>query len=123
VSEQSLYDLLGGYNGVAAFVNDLFPRVKADPEIGRFWRYRGDDGLEREKQLTIDYLCSCSGGQMHYRGREMKLTHQGMGVTENDWATFMRLTGECMLSMDIPKELRNAVTDFMESLKAEIILP
>lgn len=123
MSKQSLYDLLGGYDGVAAFVNDLFPRVQADPEIGRFWLYRGNNGLEREKQLTIDYLCSRSGGQMHYCGRDMRLAHQGMGVTDNDWATFMRLTGECMLSLNVPKELRGAITDFMGSLKADMILP
>lgn len=46
-------------------------------KTGRFWANRGDDGIEREKQLLIDYLCSNAGGPVYYTGRDMKLTHAG----------------------------------------------
>ncbi len=56
--EQTLYERLGGYDAVAAVCEDLLQRLHADPQLGRFWEHRGTDGLEREKQLLIDFLCN-----------------------------------------------------------------
>lgn len=62
MSEQTLYERLGGYDGITGFANNLLPRLQSDPLLGRFWENRGDDGIEREKQLLIDYLCANAGG-------------------------------------------------------------
>jgi hemoglobin len=37
VSEKTLYKRLGGYEGIAAFANDLIPRVHADSQLGCFY--------------------------------------------------------------------------------------
>ena len=58
MDQKSLYERLGGYDGITAFANDLLPRLQADSQLGRFWQNRGDDGIAREKQLLIDYLCA-----------------------------------------------------------------
>ena len=75
MSDKSLYERLGGYDGITAFANDLLPRLQADSQLGRFWQNRGDDGIAKEKQPLIDYLCSCAGGSVYYTGRDMKLSH------------------------------------------------
>jgi len=54
------------------------PRLQGDTQLGRFWQNRGEDGIAREKQLLVDYLCSVTGGSMYYTGRDMKTTHKGM---------------------------------------------
>ena len=72
---KTLYERLGGYSAIAAVANDLLPRLRADPQLGRFWAHRGEDGIMREKQLLIDFLCASAGGPMYYRGRDMTLTH------------------------------------------------
>ena len=51
MNQKSLYERLGGYDGLTAFANDLLPRLQADAQLGRFWQNRGDDGIAREKQL------------------------------------------------------------------------
>jgi truncated hemoglobin YjbI len=48
---KTLYERLGGYDAIAAVANDLLPRLRADPQLGRFWAHRGEDGVMREKQL------------------------------------------------------------------------
>ena len=55
MSDKSLYERLGGYEGITSFVEDLLSRLEADQQLGRFWQHRGDDGVAREKQLLIDY--------------------------------------------------------------------
>ncbi len=51
MTQLSLYQRLGGYDGITAFASDLLPRLQADAQLGRFWQNRGDDGIAREKQL------------------------------------------------------------------------
>lgn len=59
---QSLYTRLGGYDAIAAVSENLVARLTADPLLGRFWANRSDDGIRREKQLLIDFLCHSAGG-------------------------------------------------------------
>ncbi len=121
MAEKSLYERLGGYEGIVAFTNDLLPRMQADPELGRFWKNRGDDGIAREHQLLIDYLCANSGGPMYYTGRDMKLTHVGMKISERDWEIFLEHAGATMKALDVPKQECDEVGAFVASLKSDIV--
>ena len=87
--KKTLYERLGGYDAIAAVANDLLPRLQTDPQLGRFWAQRGEDGVKREKQLLIDFLCASAGGPVYYRGRDMALCHRGMRISESDWNVFL----------------------------------
>ena len=76
----TLYARLGGYDAIAAVADDLLPRLQSDARLARFWQHRGEDGLRREKQLLIDFLCASAGGPLYYVGRDMKTSHRGMGI-------------------------------------------
>ena len=76
--EATLYARLGGYDAIAAVADDLLPRLMTDAQLGRFWQHRGEDGLRREKQLLIDFLCASAGGPLYYTGRDMVTTHRGI---------------------------------------------
>ena len=65
------------------------PRLHNDLQLGRFWAHRGEDGVKREKQLLIDFLCERTGGPLYYLGREMLLAHRGMKISESDWNVFL----------------------------------
>lgn len=62
MTEKTLHERLGGYDAISAVANDLLPRLETDSRLGRFWDHRGEDGVAREKQLLIDFLCSRAGG-------------------------------------------------------------
>ena len=85
MSKKSLYQRLGGYDAISAVSNVLVDRLQKDPQLGRFWQHRGEDGMKRERQLLVDFLCACTGGPMYYKGRDMKLSHKGMRISESDW--------------------------------------
>lgn len=121
MNHTTLYERLGGYDGITTFTNDLLPRLKADPQLGRFWQNRGDDGIEREKQLLIDYLCANAGGPMYYTGRDMKLSHKGMKISESDWTLFLGHAGATMEALNIPKQECDEVVAFVLSLKDDIV--
>ncbi|MCZ6804796.1 MAG: group 1 truncated hemoglobin [Proteobacteria bacterium] len=121
MSEKSLYDRLGGYEGITGFANDLLPHLQSDSQLGRFWQNRGEDGIAREKQLLIDFLCSSAGGSVYYTGRDMKLTHKGMKISESDWSIFLGHAGDTMEALQIPKQECDDVVAFVLSLKDELV--
>ena len=121
MSEQTLYERLGRYDGIAGFVNNLLPRLQSDPLLGRFWENRGDDGVEREKQLLIDYLCANAGGPIYYTGRDMKLSHEGMKISEKDWAAFFEHAGATMEALSVPQQECDDIVAFVSSLEADIV--
>ena len=119
--DKTLYERLGGYDAIAAVAGDLLPRLRADPQLGRFWAHRGEDGIQREKQLLIDYLCACAGGPVYYRGRDMALAHRGMRISESDWSVFLGHAGATLAKFRVPDAEQREVVAFVQSLKADIV--
>jgi hemoglobin len=119
--QKSLYERLGGYDAIAAVATDLVGRLQKDAQLGRFWAHRGADGLKRELQLLIDYLCECAGGPMYYRGRNMALTHRGMRINESDWNVFLGHAAATLKKFEVPEAEQHEVVTFVQSLKADIV--
>ena len=89
--------------------------------MGRFWQNRGEDGVAREKQLLIDYLCSSAGGPLYYAGRDMKTSHKGMKISETDWSIFFEHAGATMKALDVPQQESDDVVELVSSLKDDIV--
>lgn len=121
MSERTLFERLGGYDAIVGLVNALLPRLQKDPQLGRFWMHRGVDGVEREKQLLIDFLCQQSGGALYYRGRDMLTTHRGMNISSEDWLIFLSHASAALDKVAVPEPERSEVVEFVQSLAPEII--
>ena len=121
MTEKTLYERLGGYDAISAVVNDLLPRLMSDSTLGRFWENRGEDGIKREKQLLIDYLCASAGGPLLYTGRDNKTSHKGMGVSESDWVKFIEHIKATLDNFQLPQQERSDVIGFIESTRADIV--
>jgi hemoglobin len=119
--EQTLYSRLGGYDAIAAVVDNLLPRLMSDERLGRFWANRGDDGVRREKQLLIDFVCHSSGGPLLYTGRDMKTSHKGMRIGEADWSAFLGHVQATLDAFALPAAEREAVIAFVQSTRTDIV--
>ena len=121
MSDKTLYERLGGYDAICAVAGDLLPRLQADPQLARFWQNRGEDGLRREKQLLIDFLCSSAGGPLYYTGRDMKTSHKGMKISESDWSAFLGHVSATLEAFKVPPAERDQVLAFVQSTKSDIV--
>ena len=119
--EPTLYSRLGGYDAIAAVADNLVARLRSDAQLGRFWQYRGEDGIRRELQLLVDFLCSCAGGPLYYRGRDMATSHKGMRISESDWMIFLNHVRATLDKFAVPERERNEVMAFVESTKTDIV--
>jgi hemoglobin len=117
----TLYARLGGYDAIAAVADDLLPRLRSDPQLGRFWANRAEDSIRREKQLLIDFLCASAGGPLYYTGRDMAPSHKGMGISARDWELFLDHLRATLDKFQVPERERGEVLSFVESTKADIV--
>ena len=117
----TLYERLGGYDAIAAVVDDLLPRLVSDPQLGRFWKHRGEDSMRREKQLLIDFLCASAGGPLYYVGRDMQTSHRGLGISDHDWQIFLGHLTATLDKFKVPATEKADVLAFVESTKKQIV--
>ncbi|MEW8026275.1 MAG: group 1 truncated hemoglobin [Candidatus Thiodiazotropha sp.] len=120
-SQASLYERLGGYNAISAVVDDVVVQIAADEKLGRFWAHRGNDGISREKQLIVDFIVSKVGGPLYYRGRDMKLSHEGMRIDEKDWEILITALKKTLHKFKVPAKESREVLDFFASTRKDIV--
>ena len=119
MSNESLYTRLGGYDAIAAVTDAVYVRLKSDDKLRRFYDHRGDDGVEREKQLLIDFLSAGAGGPLYYTGRDMKTVHKGMRLDEEDWQRAVSYLTAALDSFNVPERETAEVLALVESTKQE----
>lgn len=85
MSEQSLFDRLGGAAGVATVVEDMYRRILADPELAPFFAHTD---MQRLRHMQYHFLASALDGPVHYSGAELNAIHQGRGITGHHFAKF-----------------------------------
>jgi hemoglobin len=102
----SLYERLGGYDGIAAYVALVFPRVAQHPDLAHMFRGHGKDSQQRQFQLVVELVCQKTGGPCAYIGRPMPPVHEGLGITEANWTTFMKIITDAMEEKRYPTDVR-----------------
>jgi hemoglobin len=121
MNAKTLYERLGGYDAIAAVADALMVRIKDDDKLRRFYDHRGADGIAREQQLLIDFLCASTGGPMVYTGRDLKPLHIGMRLDEEDWKRAMVHLSVTLDAFEVPEQEKGEVMSFHENLKSEIV--
>ena len=102
----SLYERLGGYDGITAYIALVFPRVAQHPELAHMFRGHGKDSQQRQFQLVVELVCQKTGGPCAYIGRPMPPVHDGLGITEANWTTFMTIITDGMEEKHYPTDVR-----------------
>jgi hemoglobin len=117
----SLYQRFGGHDVLAALVEDLMPRLTGDLQIGVYWKGKCRDSLRKDNQLVLEFLCMALGGPSGYLGRDMKTSHEGLGITDDEWDTFARHTTASLDKLRIPEQEKAEFLTAAESLKPDIV--
>ncbi len=121
MSDKSLYQRLGGYDAISTVTANLMVRIKGDDKLRRFYDHRGEDGIAREEQLLVDYLCASTGGPMVYVGRDMRTLHVGMRLDEEDWSRAMDHLSPTLEAFEVSELEKSEVLRFHDNLKTEIV--
>ena len=119
--KKSLYGRLGGYDAIAAVVDDFVGRLVADKKLTKFFVGHSEDSLKKIRMHVIDQLCAAAGGPCLYVGRDMRTSHHGLGITNADWDASAKHLVESLDKFKVPKAEKDELLAFVSSLKKDIV--
>jgi hemoglobin len=115
----SLYDRLGGAAGISALVDDVMAAHLANPLVQT--RFQSIKDIEHAKQMAREFFGAGSGGPAPYTGRDMRTTHRGMNISEQEYLAVMDDIMGALAKHAIDEASRKDVLAILYSLKGEII--
>jgi len=121
VPQKSLYERVGGYDALAAVVDEFIGRLATDKRFERFFAGFSTDSKKKLRQHILDQFCVATGGPCVYMGREMKVTHAGLGITEADWDAAAKHLAGSIDKFKVPEKEKGELLAFVTSLKKDIV--
>ena len=135
----TLFERLGGEEGITAVVDDFVPRALADPRVN--WERRGgkNGGIFRRnrtesvtwqpseqnvaalKKHLVQFIALATGGPAQYDGKDMKAAHSGLAISN---AEFDAAIGDLKASLDklrIGTKEQKELLAIVESTRPQIV--
>ena len=120
---KSLFERLGGSQGIAELVDEVASRHLDNPVINaRFRPYlEQPQKLQDLKTHLGRFLELGSGGPQRYTGRDMKSAHKGMNISPAEYMAATDDIVNAMVKVGIDEQARKDVLAIVWSLKGDII--
>lgn len=123
---KTLWDRLGGEEGVTRIVDDFFNAATADPKVDffRHGKYKPDAAeIAKMKREMVEQVSQATGGPLKYNGPDMKKVHKDMGITD---AQFDATAGHIKKALEKNKVAEQDVATVMaaiNSYRKEVVAP
>ena len=119
--KKTLYARLGGYDAIAAVVDDFVGRLVADKRLNKFFVGHSEDSLHKIRQHVVDQICNAAGGPCLYTGRDMRTSHHGLGITSEDWDASVKHLVATLDKFKVPKAEQDELLAVVSTLKKDIV--
>ncbi|MBO6504400.1 MAG: group 1 truncated hemoglobin [Kordiimonadaceae bacterium] len=118
VKAESLFDQLGGMEGIQKFVDRTVDLSASNPEIGHFFER---SILSRVKDKLAEQICELSGGPCKYTGALMDRLHKPMGITTKDFNVLVEDLQHAMDEAEIPNRAQNKLIAILAPMHRDIV--
>jgi hemoglobin len=122
--KKPLWDRLGGETAVRAVVADFLVALASDPKVNvtRDGKYPlSAAGVKKLEQLLVEQISAATGGPLKYTGRDMKKTHAGMKITEDEFNAAGGHLVTVLKKYNVPDAERDELLAIIASTKADIV--
>ena len=114
----SLYERLGRLEAIEAVVDSFVARCAGDERINpKFAR----SDVPRLKKMLVDQVCEATGGPCTYIGRDMRTTHEGMGVTAGEFDALVEDLVATLDEFDVPKAEQDELLALLGPMRSDIV--
>jgi hemoglobin len=121
---QPLWARLGGEPAVKAVVHDFVALVASDPQVDftRGGHYSLDAGaVANLEKLLVGLISSVSGGPLKYEGRPMKPVHQGMAITDAQFAALAGDLSVVLAKYNVPRKEADELVAIVATTRKDIV--
>ncbi|WP_336362382.1 group I truncated hemoglobin [Halalkalicoccus salilacus] len=118
MSEEPLYERLGGEDSIEAVVDRFYEHVMADDLVNGYFE---DVDMQRQIAHQTQFISSVTGGPVEYTGEDMRAAHEGMGITEEEFDAIARHLDTALAEFDVPEKDREDVLDEIASYEDAIV--
>lgn len=121
----SLYERLGGRDGLGHVAADFFRGLETNPRLARqnpkvALANAGADPVERDKRFA-DFLCQLTGGPCEYTGSPVEQVHAPMALSGADWTLGGEELVRALNKNQVNKADQKELLALIEPLKARIV--
>ena len=117
-SSGSLYQQLGGANGVDRMVEAILDRVYADERIAFLFEGTDRDNLHG---LIVEQVCDETGGPCEYSGLDMQAAHSGLNIEFSEFDAFVEDFILGMEDVGIPYTTQNRVLEIFAPMRSDVV--
>jgi hemoglobin len=117
-AETTLYDDLGGKDGVTAIVDGMLDNALADDRIKMVF---DDINIPRLKGLLYQQFCTLTGGPCQYKRRTMKETHAGLNLHDADFNALVEDLEASMDTRGIPWRTQAKLLAILAPMERDIV--
>jgi hemoglobin len=115
----TLYERLGGANGIARLVDDVMAAHLVNPIVKT--RFENIKDLDHAKKMAREFFGAGSGGPETYTGKDMPTAHKGMNISEQEYLAVMDDIVGAMNKHKLDEDTKKDVIAILYSLKDSII--
>lgn len=105
-NEESLFEKMGGVEGVQKLVEVFYDRVLADKELGPFFE---NVRMEKLLRMQTEFFSAALGGPGIYTGKPIGEIHAGRGITKQHLQRFVEHLLEVLKDQDLDENAVNAI--------------
>lgn len=120
--DSSLYARMGGDEVIAPMASEFIDWIVIDDRLKRlFGTHYTEAQFKAIRRHVVEFLCQITGGPCVYTGRDMKTTHRGLGITDDDWVTAADLLTAALDKYRVPAPEQVEFMRIVTSLKGDIV--
>ena len=115
---KSLYDRLGGKGAITAVVDSMVNRIAKDQRINA--RFANTD-IVHLKAMLVDQICEASGGPCKYTGKDMKASHAGMKIADDEFTALVEDLTAALNEFKVPAGEQKDLVGALAPMKPDIV--
>ena len=117
----TLYERLGGRHPIAVVVDDFVANMVADPRVNARFKGMQPAAVFKLKSNLSDQICQAAGGPCSYLGKDMKVTHAGMKITDAEWNATVENLVKALDKRNVGPQEKSELLGLLGPLKGDIV--
>jgi hemoglobin len=117
----SLYARIRHAGGLRRLVDNLYPRVLADPLLMRYFKHLDEEGLKGLRWHMLTLLAVVTGGPSKYQGRDLHEAHAELHITGEAFDRVAWHLQRTLQALEVREEDQQAVLAAVRARRQEVV--